>query len=658
MRTALTGPALAVHTCARRLAAVGTSVVDGAEGPGAGNTTEPARLVIEWPAAPGPPAADGASARDGVCDLSWFGPAGLDERDGSESVVQAASGLMHLHGRDGGHPRRIGVEIASVAAGMLAAQSLLALAVGRTLGHTGSTVRTSVLQSGLLQASHYVAAATCEEQWVPAPAAAAPGPPFRTADGCGFEIETFDAEAWKGFWLRLGAPAADLGRAWTLFRPRYYRGTTSLPGGFHEATMAHSLDDVTAAARAFGVSLCPVRSYDEVLVDPGRTEGNPHVEPLVPTADTRRAAGLDAPLGGRRGGDPTEAGIGATGGAGAGPLPLAGIEVVEATSRLQGPLAGLLLQMLGARVRRVEPPGGDIGRGVPPLADDTGSFFLAFNRGKSTVELDLGAAHGRADLANLAAGSDVFLHNWRPGKAKEWGLGPDDLGARHPGLVYAAASGWDDGSSASGLIGTDFLVQAFCGLGHGIEPEPRAPAPSRVLLTDFMGALVTCEGVLSGLYRRTLHQGRGCRVRTSLQAGAMALQAHVLDALDGVGRAGAAYGARRRGRPVWGLLDVPVEASDGFLVLDVTDEVSFARLCRLCGLDASAERAEIERQVVERIGKASAIGWEKQLSDAGIPSAAVATDLAALPDDDRLSHLFETLAGPCRAPATPWRFDP
>lgn len=620
MRTHLSGPALPVQTCARRLAAAGVVAVEG-----------DASLLV-WPDAP--EAGDEAEVR---CDLSWWGSARPGGEPGSEALVQAACGLMHLHGRDLGGPRRIGVEIASVAAGMLAAQALVAVAIGRSRGVPVTDVRTSVLQAGLLQASHYLAAATCPPEEVPAPGPA-PGPPFRTADDRWFEIETFDTEAWKAFWLRLGAPAADLGAAWTRFRPRYYRGTSSLPHGFHEATASHSLAEATAAARACGVSLSAVRGYDEVLAAPGALDGFPVLAPLVPD-DGRPGT---PPTHGRA---PTPAPSSAN-------LPLTGIEVVEATSRLQGPLAGLLLQMLGAHVTRVEAPGGDVGRSVPPLAGDTGSFFLCFNRGKATVELDLGTAAGRGELSERAATADVFLQNWRPGKASEWGLGALDLGRVNPRLVYTEASGWSAGSAAARLIGTDFLVQAWTGLGHALHPEPDPPRPTRVLLTDFMGALVTCEGVLAGLYRRE-REGTGCRVATSLEAGGMALQAHLL-----VGVQRGAEEGRRRGRPIWGRLDVPLRASDGHLVISVGDVDALHRLGRLCGLDALARpRDELEEDVVRRIGEEPVATWEERLAAVGIPCAAVVTDLAGLTVDPRVVPLFEPLSSTCRAPAAPWHLE-
>ncbi len=647
MRTRISGPALSVRTCATRLAAVGVRP-DLAD-----------RGLLVWPHT-----ATAGGDLDGDLDgeISWWGPARSASAAGSEALVQAATGLMHLHGRDLGGQRRLGIEIGSVAAGVLAAQGLLAAAIGRCRGVGVTSVLTSVLQAGLLQASHYLAAATCPPEEVPEPALA-PGPPFRTNDGRWFEIETFDTEAWKAFWLRLGAPAAELGHAWTRFRPRYYRGTSSLPVGFHEATAAHSLAEVTAVAVACGVSLSTVRSYDEVLGDAGpgsyRSSGplgpgsSRSAGPLGPGSS--RSAG---PLGPMTGTPVIDDLVGAEPMVGpphrpSGPaaaLPLAGLEVVEATSRLQGPMAGLLLQMLGAQVTRVESPGGDVGRSVPPLAGDTGSFFLCFNRGKQTVELDLAKPADRRELADRAATADVFLHNWRPGKGVEWGLAAEDMARINPRLVYAEASGWAPGSAASRLIGTDFLVQAWTGLGNALHPEPDPPKPTRVLLTDFMGALVTCEGVLGGLYRRE-QTGGGCRVRTSLQGGAMALQAHLLNDLA----AGHEHG-RRQGRPLWGPLDGPIRASDGWLVVEAPHEQDVRQLSDLCGLRSDgADRLAVEQEITTMMATGPVTGWVARLTSVGLACEPVATDIATMADEPQLASLLEPLAANCRAPASPWQ---
>lgn len=616
MAVALSGPALLLRTCARRLAPLGATPsrrLDDGDPSGGG-------LVLDWAAGPG------TAGPDLDVELSWFGPATMGGRPGSEAVVQAMSGLMAVHGRDAGGPRRIGLEVASVAAGILAGQSVLAALVGRSRGVPVARIEGSGLQAALLLVSHRIAAATAGSEWVPAPPASAPGPPFASAEGDLFEIETLDPSAWRGFWERLGT-TDDLEWAWRLFRPRYFRGTCTLPPALHEATRAHPLAEIVAAAEACRVSLSPVRSYEDVLESPGRWEGHPVVQAL----DGASAAPgpPQAP--------PTS-----------GSLPLAGLRVVEATSRLQGPLAGLLLQMLGAHVVRVEPPGGDPSRAVPPLAGEEGSFYLTFNRGKQPVELDLGRPQGRADLAELAAGADVFLQNWRPGKAAEWGLAADDLAAANPRLVYARASGWGDLPGVAHLVGTDYLVQAYAGVGAGIHPDGRPPLPSRALLTDYMGALATCEAVLWGLclLERT---GRGQRVDASLLAGAMALQAHVLEALV-TGR----EKGRRGGRPVWTLLDHPLETADGVLVVSVEDDDGLHRLCRACGVDVDQPPA-VQALVAERIARGTTADWEERLTEATLPCSAACTDLAALPADARLSGCFEPLAGTAWVPTAPWR---
>lgn len=152
------------------------------------------------------------------------------------------------------------------------------------------------------------------------------------------------------------------------------------------------------------------------------------------------------------------------------------------------------------------------------------------NHGKDAVQLDLRTRAGREDLRGLVADSDVFLHNWRPGKAAEWQLEPYDLAAVNPRLVYGHASGWGSRADMADVIGTDFLVQAHAGVGAGINPEGTPPVPSRALLADYAGAVVTCEAVLAGLYARQ-RTDRDQQVETSLLAGAMALQAHVCEAI-------------------------------------------------------------------------------------------------------------------------------
>lgn len=608
----ISGPALAVRTLARRLAPLGARPSRGA---GYGG------LALDWDG----PGAGGSPLEMG---LSWYGQAPIADRPGSEAVVQALSGLMAVHGRDTGGPRRIGLEVGSVAAGILAGHAALAAMVGRSRGVPVDCVESSVLEAALLLVSHRVAADSSGTEWVPVPPGPAPGPPFRSADGRSFEIETMDASVWRAFWERLGAGNADLALAWRQFRPRYFRGTCTLTPGLHEATASRPMAEIAAVASATGVSLCPVREYDEVLAEPGASDGYPRIQAL-PGADRSRSADPHTP---------------------AGVLPLSGLRVVESTNRLQGPLAGLLLQMLGATVVRVEPPGGDLVRTVPPLLDGTGSFFLSFNRGKESVELNLRKPAGRDALIDLVADADVFLQNWGPGRAAKWRLRAEDLAAVNPRLVYTSASGWGDLPEMASVLGTDFLVQAYAGVGAGITPEGETPVPSRALLTDYAGALNTCEAALSGLYQRE-STGRGQQAGSSLLDGAMSLQAHVLEAITTGSEKG-----RRTGRPVWGLLDRPLPTADGTLVVSVEDDNDMRRMCRACGVDPdNAGRGGVERLLAERLAGGSSRHWEQRLTEEGVASAEPCTDPGALPDDPRLAGFFEPLAGSASIPRAPWR---
>lgn len=616
MELILSGPELAVSTCARRLAGWGAGADAQLHGTAHADAAATRRLRL-----PG----DDVSLRAGI---SWHGPSALGDRPGGEAAVQAMSGLMHVHGRDANIPRRLGLEVASVTAGVLTTQAVLAEAVARTRGHSHAEVTTSVLEAALLLSSHYIAAATCRDlgDWRPPPPEPDPGPPFRSADGAGFEIETLDPEAWVRFWRGLGAEGVDMSSAWTHFRSRYFRARCTLPAGLHEVTRRHPLAAIQAAAVACRVSLARVREYPEVLADRELVCERARVETLTGGAAPARGPAMVARAS----------------------LPLEGIEVVEATSRIQGPLAGLLLQMLGAHVVRVEPPGGDPIRLVPPYAGDDGYFFAAFNRGKHAVELDLGSPAGRRELGDLVAQADVFIHNWGPGRADHWELGPAQLAARSPRLTYVEASGWGDPERNRRLVGTEFLVQAHAGMGAGLMPEGSPPAPSRVLLVDCLGALVACEGALAGLWRAAT-SGRGQRVDASLLAGAMSLQTHVLDGLRGQER------ARRLGRPVWGPLQQPLETGGGHVAVDVEGAAGAASVRHVVGAATGSDTRDDEAAAA-RFRDLDARDWEELLTGAGVPCAVVCSDLADLPRDPRLDMLFDRLPGGCRAATRPWRW--
>lgn len=388
-----------------------------------------------------------------TAQVSVAGP--IDMALAGERDVQAACGIMHVHGRRAGRPQTLGFDYATILAAELAELGTLAVEVARQRGIPVAGVSTSLAQAALLAVSQYLAAATADDP-EPLPGGAGAGR-FHSADGVAFELEALDPVVWQRFWRRIGVGDAILGRGWGPFVRRFATATCVLPPQLHRATAGEPILRLESVARETGMTL--------VRANPRRLEQLP---PFT--------------LGGAGGGVPA-----------AGPadaLPLSGLVVLESCRRVQGPMAGHLLRLLGARVLRIEPPGGDPLRGVPPMSGGISARFQALNWGKEGIEIDLGTADGREELLGLASAADVFVHNWAPGKAAQWSLTPAELARVNPRLVYAHASGWGAEPMADRPLGTDFVVQAYSGV------------PSTLMtVVDVFGGVVCAHGMVAALAR-------------------------------------------------------------------------------------------------------------------------------------------------------------
>ncbi|MEV4309586.1 CoA transferase [Nonomuraea sp. NPDC049624] len=504
------GESVALRVAVQRLCALGCEVrFDGAPPPGG----SPAG----WLGVASTPFGRPGEALP-ECGIGWSGPVGVPMA--GEHDVQAACGIAHVHGRAAGGPRALRLDYASVCAGVLTAQALTAVLLALLRGGPALAARTSVAQAALLALTQYIAVATCERFDPPLSAGRVPAPgegrvpPFRSADGVRFEIETFDAECWRRFWELLGAEPMAVAAGWPPFQQRFATATCALPAGLGRTAAAACYRDVVAAAADAGVSVLPVRDADAPLAPPPAS-------PWRLRALTETATGAAA-------GAATKAAAGEP--AGLPPLardargPLAGLLVVESTNRVQGPLAGHVLGLLGADVVRLEPPGGDPLRGVPPMAGPTSARFLALNRGKRALEADLKSAAGRRAALRLIACAHVFLHNWPPGRACSYGLDHDDLAPVRPSLVYAQAGGWAEALPPPQPMGTDYLVQAYSGVAARLAGPGEQPTPSLMTLTDVLGALISAEAVVAALVARA-RTGAGVRAGTALIDAARLLRA-------------------------------------------------------------------------------------------------------------------------------------
>ncbi|ROQ26581.1 crotonobetainyl-CoA:carnitine CoA-transferase CaiB-like acyl-CoA transferase [Streptomyces sp. PanSC19] len=493
-----------------------------------------------------------------------------------EATAQAVTGVMAVHGRRHGAPRGLGVDYLATATGVLTVQGLLAALVARARGGDGPRhVTTTADRAGLLAVSQYLAASGADEP--EAVELDAGGPPFTSADGIVFELETLDPGAWADFWRALGAPDGAIRAGWRPFQFRYATACAPFAAVLHEVTRTHSLERIRQAATASGAEVCRLRTLAErATEDDGADPWSlRRLLPGVPGA-TRPVS----PVG-----------------------PLEGLTVLEAGRRIQAPLAAHLLGLLGARVIRIEPPGGDPLRGMPPACSGVSARWLALNRGKEAVEIDIKSPGDRGRLRELAADADVFLHNWAPGKAAGLRLDAEHLAAANPALVYAYTGGWAD-RIADAPMGTDFMVQARTGVGEAVHPCGEPPAPSLMTLLDVLGGLHGTEAVLAGLLLRE-RTGHGVRVDSSLLGAADTLLGPVLERV-------------RRGRaprPPAGFRH-PIRTSDGWIAPS-----------DLCAAAASAH--DLSGMCTEEA--------LHRLRSHGLTATAVTTGLSDLHHDPRLS---------------------
>jgi len=195
--------------------------------------------------------------------------------------------------------------------------------------------------------------------------------------------------------------------------------------------------------------------------------------------------------------------------------PLAGIRVLEVATFLAGPYAATLLGDLGADVIKVEGPAGDESRHLGPERGGERGPFVAVNRNKRSIVLDLEADAGRTAFDRLLQTADVLVTNVREPALSRLGLAYEQVRARRPEIVWAGVTAFGADGPYAGRPGIDFLAQGLAGLislnGDPAGPLVRMPVP----LVDVMTSLLVATGVLSALHERTT-SGQGQRIDVSL----------------------------------------------------------------------------------------------------------------------------------------------
>jgi crotonobetainyl-CoA:carnitine CoA-transferase CaiB-like acyl-CoA transferase len=271
--------------------------------------------------------------------------------------------------------------------------------------------------------------------------------------------------------------------------------------------------------------------------------------------------------------------------------PLSHIRVLDLSRILAGPWAGQVLADLGADVVKVERPGaGDDTRGWGPpfLKDKAGrdtrdaGYFLAVNRGKRSIAVDLADPEGQRIVRALAARADIVLENFKTGALAKYGLGYEDLSAVNPALIYCSITGFGQSGPRRDQAAYDFMIQGMSGLmsvtGEADGKPGGGPQKVGVPIVDIMTGMYAAIAVLAALARRQ-ESGHGEHIDIGmLDVGVSFLANQAMNHLIS-GRT-----PRRAGNSHPNIQPQDVFATrDGYLVLAVGNDDQFARLCEVLG---------------------------------------------------------------------------
>lgn len=329
----------------------------------------------------------------------------------------------------------------------------------------------------------------------------------------------------------------------------------------------------------------------------------------------------------------------------AGSGPLTGLLVADFSRVLAGPYCTMLLADLGADVIKVESPGGDDTRNwMPPVTEDgVSTYFLAINRNKRSVALNLKDDGDLALARTLARRADVFVQNFKPGGLARYGLDYDSVRAANPAVIYASISGFGSGGGKD-LPGYDLMVQAMSGLMSLTGSPDGPPFRAGISLFDVIAGLHTTIAILAALNHRNA-TGEGQHLEASLMASAM----------SGMVNQTSAYAAGgvvpfRMGNSHPSLFPYePLPTRDGELIVTAGNDAQFRKLCDVIGAPElpedprfstnpgrTANREELRPLLGEKLAARSADEWFDLLIAAGVPCGPINTVDAGVAFADKI----------------------
>lgn len=351
--------------------------------------------------------------------------------------------------------------------------------------------------------------------------------------------------------------------------------------------------------------------------------------------------------------------------------PLAGVRVLDFTVYQQGPQASLIFRDMGADVIKVEAPRfGDLGRVLGSMGEDRFSpYFLALDRGKRSITLDLKNEAAKRVALRLAEGCDVAIHNFRPGVMERLGLGYDEMRAVNPRIIYGHASGWGAKGPRANHPAFDLAAQAQGGLLSVTGEQDGYPLPAGAAVADYVGAANLAMAVIAALYSRE-QTGKGQKIDTSLLGSQVAMQAWEIQYFIAHGWVGRAGRGHHYLPTIWRVF----KTADSYVVVGGLPENRWPAFCQALGLPEIEHDPRFEHFGVrlgnidqlyaildEAFAKKTTAEWMELLAAADCICAPVAGYKDLLEDEQlRANEYIVEVEHPTRGRmpvvGAPWRF--
>ena len=312
--------------------------------------------------------------------------------------------------------------------------------------------------------------------------------------------------------------------------------------------------------------------------------------------------------------------------------PLTGVRVLEFGEFAAGPFCGMLLADWGADVVKIEPPGGDRLRNWPPFltADDGSTLsgnFVALNRNKRSVSLDLRDPADAERARALCRAADVLVENYRPGVMARLGLDYDALSATNAKLIYCSISGYGQTGPYATRGAFDIAIQAISGVMSVTGDPDRGPAKCGVAVADFLAGAYGAASTLAALRSATL-TGLGTRIDCSMLSCMLSIATIQTSEYWGSGKPPGRMGSRHPQNAPYQAF----EAFDGYFVVAAGTQGLWLDLCELIGMpelpndprfltqhDRVRNQLELERILAPTFAATPMATWIERLSAADIP---------------------------------------